>query len=411
MRNRLKFVALLASACTGAWLCGAVLAADQPAGPTVSKTVAKPLKAAQDAMQAKKFDEALAHVREAQGATGEKTAYDSFVINILLFQIYQQKQDMADAIPVLASAAQSQYATAEQQKSWLKNIALYYFQQKDYAKALEVADQAVKHGANDLDTLGLIAKAQYLSGKYKDAAATMQEVVGKQEKPDEESLKLLWQFDLKADDNAGAAKAVEKLVTYYPKPEYWANALAPLVRMDIKDAHLQLNVYRLMADVGVLKLPSDYAEMAEIALDAGYPGETQAVLQTAFAKNVFTEQRDKDRYQHLLEGAKQRAANDQSQLATTEQTAASAPNGDALVQVGAAFISYGQYDKAVPAISKGIAKGGLKSPDEANLLLGIAQLRQKNGAAAQQAFDKVAASSNNGYARLGKLWALRAHSV
>ena len=412
MRNRMKFVALVASLCTGAWLCSAVPAADQPpGGPQVSKAVAKPLKAAQEALQAKKLDEALAHVREAQGASGEKNAYDSYVMNILLFQIYQQKQDMADAIPVLQSASQSQYATPEQQKVWLKNIALYYFQQKDYPKALEVADQAVKHGVNDLDTLGLIAKAEYLTGKYKDAAAEMQEIVGKQDKPDEESLKLLWQFDLKANDDAGAAKAVEKLVTYYPKPEYWANALAPLVRMDIKDAHLQLNVYRLMSDVGVLKLPSDYAEMAEIALDAGYPGETQNVLQQAFAKNVFVEQRDKDRYQHLLEGAKQRAAKDQSQLATVEQTAAAAPNGDALVQLGAAYISYGQNDKAVAAISKGIAKGGLKSADEANLLLGLAQLRQKNNSAAQQAFDKVASSSNNGYARLGKLWALRAHSA
>src|ERR1700722_3656351 len=412
MRNRLNFVALFASICSGAWRCAAAIAADQPpAGPQVSKTVAKPLKAAQDALAAKKLDEALAHVREAQGAAGEKTPYDNYVMNIMLFQIYQQKQDMGDAIPVLAQAAQSQYASADQQKLWLKNIALYYFQQKDYTKALDAADQAVKHGVNDIDTLGLIAKAQYLTGKYKDAATTMQEVVSKQDKPDEESLKLLWQFDLKASDDAGAAKAVEKLVTYYPKPEYWANALAPLVRMDIKDAHLQLNVYRLMNDVGVLKLPSDYAEMAEIALDAGYPGETQNVLQQAFAKNVFVEQRDKDRYQHLLEGAKQRAAKDQSQLATVEQTAAAAPNGDALVQLGAAYISYGQNDKAVAAITKGIGKGGLKSPDEANLLLGIAQLRQKNNAAAQQSFDKVASSSNNGYARLGKLWSLRAHSA
>jgi hypothetical protein len=413
MRNRLKFVALFAVLCSGAWLSSAAPAADQPppAGPQVSKSVAKPLKAAQEAMQAKKFDEALAHVREAQGAGGEKSAYDSYVMNILLFQIFQQKQDMADAIPVLQQAAQSQYATADQQKVWLKNIALYYFQQKEYAKALEVADQAVKHGVNDLDTLGLIAKAQYLSGKYKEAATSMQEIVSKQDKPDEESLKLLWQFDLKANDDAGAAKAVEKLVTYYPKPEYWANALAPLVRMDIKDAHLQLNVYRLMVDVGVLKLPTDYAEMAEIALDAGYPGETQNVLQQAFAKNVFVEQRDKDRYQHLLEGAKQRAANDQAQLATVEQSAAAAANGDPLVQLGAAYISYGQNDKAVAAITKGIAKGGLKSPDEANLLLGIALLRQKSNSAAQQAFDKVAASSNNGYARLGKLWALRAHNA
>jgi len=135
------------------------------------------------------------------------------------------------------------------------------------------------------------------------------------------------------------------------------------------------------------------------------------VLQQAFAKNVFVEQRDKDRYQHLLDGAKQRAANDQAQLATAEQSASAAANGDALVQVGAAYLSYGQNEKAVAAITKGIAKGGLKSPDEANLLLGIAQLRQKSNGAAQQAFEKVAGSSNAGYARLGKLWALRAHSA
>jgi len=413
MRIRPKFVTLSVSMCAALWLSGAGMAADQPAGstPQVSKALAKPLKAAQDAMTAKKLDDALAKVREAQGVAGEKTAYDNYVLNIMLFQIYQQKQDMGDAIPALQAAALSQYAPADQQKVWLKNVALYYFQQKDFAKSLEVADQAVKHGAGDLDTLELIAKSQYLTGKYKDAEASMQDIVSKQEKPDEESLKLLWQFSLKADDNAGAARAVEKLVAYYPKPEYWQNALASLLKMDIKDTHLQLNVYRLENDVGVLKLPSDYAEMAEIALDAGYPGETVTVLQQAFAKSVFTEQRDKDRYQHLLDGAKQRAATDQAGLANSEHSAESAASGDPLVQVGGAYLSYSQPDKAAAAISKGIAKGGLKNPDEANLLLGIAQLRLRNPAEAQKAFDKVGASSNSGYARLGKLWALRAHNV
>jgi hypothetical protein len=35
----------------------------------------------------------------------------------------------------------------------------------------------------------------------------------------------------------------------------------------------------------------------------------------------------------------------------------------------------------------------------------------KNGGAAAQAFEKVAASSNTGYARLGRLWGLRVHSA
>src|ERR1035438_10648012 len=117
----------------------------------------------------------------------QKTAYDIFAMNIMLFQAYNQKHDMDSAVPVLAAAAQSQYATSDQKKVWLKNIALYYFQEKDYNKALDAANEAVKTGLNDSEMLNLIAKSQYLLGKYKESAATMQEVVNKQEKPDEES--------------------------------------------------------------------------------------------------------------------------------------------------------------------------------------------------------------------------------
>jgi hypothetical protein len=386
---------------------GTVLAADA-AAPTVSKGVAKPLKAAQDALAAKNFDEAIAHIKEAQAVPGEKSPYDQYAMNGLLLQAYNGKHDTANVVPVLQQLVQSQYTNADQRRSFYKFIAGYEFQEKDYPKALDAANEVIKNGGNDVETQNLIAKSQYLTGKYKEAAVTMQEIVGKQEKPDEESLKLLWQFDIKAEDKNGASRAVEKLVAYYPKPEYWANALASLANADTKDAHLELNIYRLMNDVGVLSRPTDYADMAEIALDAGYPGETVAVLQKAFGANVFTDQRDKERYQHLLDGAKQRATADQASLAENEKKAQAEANGDGLVQVGAAYLSYGQNDKAIAAVSQGIAKGNLKYPDEANLIIGIAQLRAHDNAAAQKAFEKVAASSNQSYARLGKLWALHA---
>ncbi len=38
-----------------------------------------------------------------------------------------------------------------------------------------------------------------------------------------------------------------------------------------------------MSEVGVLKRRYDYADMAELALDQGYPGESQGVLEQAFA--------------------------------------------------------------------------------------------------------------------------------
>src|SRR5579863_1356082 len=99
MRNRMRLIALLASLGSAALLCTTTVAAEQPSSPQVSASVAKPLKAAQDAMREKRLDEALAKTKEAQSAPGEKSAYDSYVIDVLLFQIYQQKQEMGAAIP------------------------------------------------------------------------------------------------------------------------------------------------------------------------------------------------------------------------------------------------------------------------------------------------------------------------
>jgi tetratricopeptide (TPR) repeat protein len=374
----------------------------------VSPKLAKPLKAAQEAMTAKNWDAALTAIKEAQAMPVEKGPFDKFIMNAWLSVIYQQKQDIPDEIVALQSAAESQYATAEQQKNWMTAIVGLYIQQKDYPKVIEAGEAALKHAPNDANILTSIADAQNRLGKYKDAAASVQQVIDHQSTPDEKLLAFQWNCYDKIKDEADAAKVIDKLVAYYPKPDYWQNAVASLQQKDTKDEHLRLDIYRLMSAVGVLKRPFDYGEMAEIALDLGYPGESQAILEQAMAQNVFTNPSDKDRNEHLLIGAKQRAATDQASLPNAERDATNASSGDQLVQVGVAYLTYGQPDKAVADISKGIAKGNLKNADEAYLELGMAQLKAKNTAEAVRAFDKVANSGGPDYGRLGKLWALHA---
>jgi hypothetical protein len=313
MRNRVKdriglvvmLVALLAQPLLRG---GGAMAADAPAAPTVTAKLAKPLKAAQEAMQAKNWDAALAAIKEAQAVQVEKSAYDNYIMNAWLMVIYQQKQDTPDEIIALQGAAASQYASPDQQKTWLKALVGLYLLQKDYAKVVDAGEDALKKFPGDREVLTSIAESDNHLGKFKEAAAAVQQVIDHQEKPDETLLQFQWNCYIKANDDADAAKVIDKLVVFYPKPDYWLNALAPLLRSDIKDGHLQLDIYRFMSEVGVLKRSVDYADMAELALDQGYPGESQSVLERAFAQNVFTEQRDKDRYQHLLDGAKQRAA-------------------------------------------------------------------------------------------------------
>jgi tetratricopeptide (TPR) repeat protein len=310
----------------------------------------------------------------------------------------------------LQAAAESQYTTPENRRQMLQAVIGIYSQLHEYPKAIAAGESAIKSGNADASIYVTVAVDQENLGQHKEAAGTIQQLIDKEPKPEEKYLEFQWEAYNKANDQQDAGKVIDKLVTYYPKPDYWLNALQPLLKMNINDPHLQLDVYRLMNDVGVLKQARDFGEMAELTYDAGYPGETVSVLQKAFAQNIFTDQRDIMRYQHLLMTAMTKAQTDQASLASQEAKAQSSGSGDQLVEVGAAYLSYGQADKAVSLIQAGIAKGGLKNPEEADLLLGMAQLHAHDATAAHRTFDKVANSSNEGYAQLGRLWVLHSEN-
>jgi hypothetical protein len=162
-----------------------------------------------------------------------------------------------------------------------------------------------------------------------------------------------------------------------------------------------------MLDTNTLKQASDFTEMSQLAIERGTPCEAQHVLEKGTAENAFTEQRDKDRNTRLLETAKKACAADKAGIAKFETEAKATAAGEADLRLGQAYLSFDQYDKAVEAIQRGIGKGQLKSPEEAQILLGIAQLKAKKADEAQKSF-KAAKGGDAKLTRLANLWALHA---
>jgi len=74
-----------------------------------------------------------------------------------------------------------------------------------------------------------------------------------------------------------------------------------------------------------------------------------------------------------------------------------------MVATGKLYFSTGEYAKAADAIQKGLAKGGVTDTDDANALLGVAQVRAGNPAAARAAFEAVKDAK---YASVTRLWLL-----
>jgi len=380
-------------------------------GPTVTPALAKSLKAANDALQAKNYAEVLNKTREAE-AMSPRSDYDNYIIHSMQMAAYGAQGNYAAAATAIESVVDSPFLPAANKPQLLRTLMGIDYQQKDYEKAIKYGEAARAAGDTDPNTPLTIAQSYYLTGKFKEAQQGMEAIVAHDEqagrKPSEKSLSLIWSCAIKTKDDAAAAKAVEKLILYYPKPDYWSNAMAGVLQNKTNDDRLLLMTYRLMFQVGILKKGSDYTEMAQIALDQGNPGEAQTILEQAVSKNLYTDPRDKERSQRLLEKVRKAAADDRATMAKQEKDAAAAASGDALVQVGAAYLGYGQLDKAISSITAGIAKGNLKHPDEAYMLLGIAYDRNKNSAEAVRAFNR--ANADPKYSQIAKLWALEARS-
>jgi hypothetical protein len=384
----------------------AVTGAAHAAGEKVTRALEKPMNAAQEAFKAKRFDEALARLREAQGVA--KTPYDTYVINEFLGPVYAQQSRFAEALEPFEANVNSPYLAARGGR--YKLLTQLQYQLKNYASVIDYGNKAIAAGEDSDDIRVLVSQAYYLSGKCKDASTSMQELVSRAEragrKPNEQSLLLIRQCAQKSNDGATQGRMLEKLLAYYPKADYWNLALNSVMQLADHDDRLTLQVYRLMQEAGAMKRSDQTAEMAQIALERGFPGEAQAVLEQGVAKGIFTEQRDKDRNGRMLEQAKKLVAAEKASIAKTEQQANAAANGELLVAAGSSyFLNLGDAAKGAALISQGIAKGGLKNVNDAYVTLGLAQYRAKNSVEAEKAFAKT--DKNEGYERLAKLWALK----
>jgi tetratricopeptide (TPR) repeat protein len=389
---------------------GPALAADQKdQKPTVSPKVQKQLHDAQEALKAKKWQEAISKLNEADGVAG-KSPYDQHVINEFLANAYINTQNYTEAAKRLEAEVDDGFTPDSEKPQMTRAITEINYQLKNYDKAIEFGNRALKQGYGNEQTRTVVSQAYFLKGDLKGTQKFVDQTVDSQikagETPKKDMLLLAYSACQKAHDDGCVTHEMEKLVTYYPQPDYWAQLLYGIRQQTSGNEANLLQTYRLMLDVDVLQSADDYSEMASLAMEQGDAGTAQRVIEKGLAKNIFTEQRVRERNQRLLESAKKQAAADQATLGKQEADANAAPTGQKNFAVGLAYLGYGNYDKAIDQLTKSLSKGSLKSEPQAQLLLGIAQLKGGHKEEAVKAFHAV--KGDPALERLASLWSLRA---
>ncbi len=363
--------------------------------------VGEPLQQAQQLIQSKSYKDALAKVDAAE-SVGKLSDYEQQIILQMRAAAAIGAGQHGTALGAYEKLYQAGIGDKVQTLETLSKLA---YSGKAYPKAAQYIGEYQAAGGTKAEVTDLLAQAYYLANDFPKAGAALKQQIGQIQKagkkPSQTQLQLLASIALKQDDKAGYIESLEYLVQYYPTPDYWLDLIARTMSQPGYSQKYDLDMYRLRLATNTLNQAGDYMEAAQLALQAGYPGEAKQYVDAGYARNVLGQGNEAERHQRLKALVNQKIAEDQKTLIEGEQAAKAQAAGDALIAAGLNRAGYGEYEPALALIQDGIAKGA-KSGDTAKLQLGYVQKRAGKAAEASKTLASVA--GNDGARSIARLW-------
>jgi tetratricopeptide repeat protein len=372
----------------------------------VSHTIGKEMTAAQKALQAGQWAEALKSLDEAEAKSGI-TPFDKFKIHDLKgyaeFKLAKYKEAEADYEAALAAGQYTPEETARTTNLLFRVAA----QNQQYAKAIEYGKQVTDSPTAKPDDFNIMAQLYYLQKDCKNTVAWADKSLAASKKAGETPKENTYQFKLQcasdAGDTAGMEGPLVDLIKLTNKTTYW-NTFLRLERQDERDDHNLLMIYRVMYNTNAMNADTDYIEMAQLLGDAALPGEAAAVLSKAMSNGIVKDEH-KERTARLLKSLQDRADADKKGLPQQEAEAGKSASGELSVKLGEVYYGFGDYQKAADAIAQGLQKGNIKHQDEAYVYQALADAQLKNYAEAKKAIANLKSVPNIG-PRVLKVWEL-----
>ncbi len=337
----------------------------------------KPLAQAGQLLRQGRYPQAMAAVRAADAVPG-KTAHEQYVIEEMRAAIAEKSGDMATASAAYQRMlASGQVGGAQAVRIYQAEASLAYRAQ-NYGQAVNWLDKYFKAGGTAPELRTLQIQALYLAKNYAEAGRLQAQVVAAQTRagriPAENELLLLYNCQKGNNDNTGALNTMKQLVLYYQKPDYWKNVIDTLRAKQGFSDRLVFDVYRLEFALSLVNTPADAMEMAELAVQAGLPGEAKTIVDKCYQGGLFGTGPDAARQARLRALVDKTYAQTLAQLGKQDADAETDHDGNRLLALGETYVSYAKFDKGIPMIKDAIAKDDLRHPEDAKLQLAIAYL-------------------------------------
>ena len=265
-------------------------------------------------------------------------------------------------------------------------IAQLYFVQEKWQQGIDA--MLVWFDLNEKPNAGayvLLAQGYYQVKKYDlalenvETAISMHEDEGKLPKEQWYNLARFLYFD--KEDFDSALDVLNTLIIYYPKKQYWVQASH--LYGEKKEEQKQLALMEAAYEQGFLDRSSELVTMAYLYLNAEAPYYAGSVIEQGFKDELVD---DKSKNYELGGSAWAQAREVAKSIPMMEKAAAKSDEGELYVRLGNVYLDGDQFAKAADSVNKGLKKGGVKRPDQARLVLGMAYFNLGEYNKARKAF-------------------------
>ena len=360
----------------------------------VSKVVYDKITKAQEAVDAKDYAGAL-KILDNLYDPDELTEYEQANVLNYLGYVYYNMDDIVNAMRIYERMLAIPSLEEQQRKQTTYTLAQLYMMEEQYSKALTTLDRWFLLETNPAPE-PFILKAQmlYQLQRYKDMIQPIEnalQVAVKREKPAKEDWYVLLNFAYFQDENYRKVRDIQKtLLVNWPKKRYWFALAGAFTELGEDDK--LITAYASAHTQNMLEKESELVTMAQLFMQREVPYKAATLIEKEMEAGRIS--RSGKNYR-LLSQAWQLSMEDEKAIPALKEAAKQADDGELDVRLGNAFLNTGKYDECVAAVRNGIRKGGLKSPDNAQISLGMCLYNLRQYQAAIKAFQIAARTTRS----------------
>ncbi|MCB1679721.1 MAG: tetratricopeptide repeat protein [Halioglobus sp.] len=372
--------------------------------PALRNKVYEKLAEAQAAAEEKDLNKA-ASILDDMIDSGGKNALNSYelanVYNLYAF-IHYSREDYGKALKAYENVVAQPDIPLAMEINTKYTIAQLYFVQEDWQKGIDALLEwfAVTENPN-ANAYVLLAQGYYQTKDYDKALLNVEKAINMYKAadklPKEQWYNLARFLYFEKNDVNKTVDVLEELLKYYPKKQYWVQ-LSHMYGEQKKESQ-QLAAMETAYVQDMLDKGSEQVTMAYLYLNGEVPFKAAKVMDQGL-KNKSIEPTSKN--YEIAASAWRQAQEVDKAIPAMEEAAARSDDGELYARLGNIYLDGDQFDKAITAINKGLARGGVKRPDSARLVLGMAYFNEKQYDKARQAFK--AAGRDKRSAKYASQW-------